>query len=51
MIIPRWVSYSGMPTFWLIQMKPMNSGSRNIEPGISCVPITVSPNTREPRNL
>jgi hypothetical protein len=30
-------------------MKPMNSGSRNIEPGTSCVPITATPKARAPR--
>jgi hypothetical protein len=29
--------------------KPRNTGSRNSEPGISCVPITVSPYALSPR--
>jgi hypothetical protein len=35
--------------FCCSQMKPTNVGSRNIEPGISCVPTTASDCGRAPR--
>ena len=45
------MSNSATGVFCLSHTKPMNTGSRNNEPGMSCVPTTPNDSVDPPRNL